>query len=117
MTTFDKFFMENPAQKEIYQKEYNDFLLSEFIIGFGCNPAATDLYGTLSRMAAAVLCFHVSVTLKARLQFFFTFPCLGCQSFKHMIYLQQSRTCPGKKEKNTYPFRYNHEPLSKEPQK
>lgn len=32
MTTFDKFFMENPGQKEIYQKEYDDFLLSEFIL-------------------------------------------------------------------------------------
>ena len=32
MTTFEKFFAENPEQKEIYDKEYNDFLLSEFMI-------------------------------------------------------------------------------------
>lgn len=32
MTTFDKFFQENPEQKIIYEKEYNDFLLSEFIL-------------------------------------------------------------------------------------
>ena len=32
MTTFEKFFAENPGQKEIYDKEYNDFLLSEFML-------------------------------------------------------------------------------------
>ena len=32
MTTFDQFFNENPEQKSIYEKEYNDFLLSEFIL-------------------------------------------------------------------------------------
>ncbi len=32
MTTFEKFFNDNPEQKEIYDKEYNDFLLSEFMI-------------------------------------------------------------------------------------
>ena len=32
MTTFDKFFEENPDQKSIYEKEYNDFLLSEFML-------------------------------------------------------------------------------------
>jgi len=32
MTTFEKFFAENPEQKEIYDKEYNDFLLSEFML-------------------------------------------------------------------------------------
>ena len=26
MTTFDKFFEENPDQKSIYEKEYNDFI-------------------------------------------------------------------------------------------
>ena len=30
MTTFDNFFEEYPEQKEIYDKEYKDFLLSEF---------------------------------------------------------------------------------------
>ncbi len=29
MTTFEQFFKENPDQKEIYEKEYSDFLLSE----------------------------------------------------------------------------------------
>ena len=32
MTTFDKFFTEHPEQKEIYDKEYSDFLLSEFML-------------------------------------------------------------------------------------
>ena len=32
MTTFDKFFAENPEQKEIYDKKYNDFLPSEFML-------------------------------------------------------------------------------------
>lgn len=32
MTTFEQFFNENPDQKAIYEKEYNDFLLSEFIV-------------------------------------------------------------------------------------
>ena len=32
MTTFEKFFAENPEQKDIYEKEYNDFLLSEFML-------------------------------------------------------------------------------------
>lgn len=32
MTTFDKFFAENPEQREIYDKEYNDFLISEFML-------------------------------------------------------------------------------------
>lgn len=32
MTTFEKFFAEHPEQKEIYDKEYNDFLLSEFML-------------------------------------------------------------------------------------
>ena len=32
MTTFEKFFIENPDQKDIYEKEYNDFLLSEFML-------------------------------------------------------------------------------------
>ena len=32
MTTFEKFFAENPEQKEIYEKEYSDFLLSEFML-------------------------------------------------------------------------------------
>ena len=32
MTAFEKFFTENPEQKEIYEKEYNDFLLSEFML-------------------------------------------------------------------------------------
>ena len=32
MTTFEKFFAENPEQKDIYEKEYNDFLLSEFLL-------------------------------------------------------------------------------------
>ena len=31
MTTFDK-FMQNPEQKKKYDKEYNKFLLSEFLL-------------------------------------------------------------------------------------
>ena len=32
MTTFEQFFKDNPDQKEIYDKEYTDFLLSEFML-------------------------------------------------------------------------------------
>lgn len=32
MTTFERFFIDNPEQKEIYEKEYNDFLLQEFML-------------------------------------------------------------------------------------
>lgn len=32
MTTFEQFFEENPEQTPIYEKEYNDFLLSEFML-------------------------------------------------------------------------------------
>ena len=32
MTTFEQFFKDNPDQKEIYDKEYRDFLLSEFML-------------------------------------------------------------------------------------
>ncbi|MGN8739930.1 hypothetical protein [Bilifractor sp. HCP3S3_D3] len=32
MTTFDQFITNNPEQKNIFEKEYEDFLLSEFII-------------------------------------------------------------------------------------
>ena len=32
MTTFEQFFNDNPEQKSIYEKEYNDFLLSEFVL-------------------------------------------------------------------------------------
>ncbi|MCL2293955.1 MAG: XRE family transcriptional regulator [Spirochaetes bacterium] len=31
-TTFDKFITSNPKRKEKFDKEYNDFLLSEFIL-------------------------------------------------------------------------------------
>jgi hypothetical protein len=31
-TTFDKFFKDHPEQKAKFEKEYNDFLLSEFIL-------------------------------------------------------------------------------------
>ena len=31
-TTFDKFITNNPKQKEKFDKEYNEFLLSEFIL-------------------------------------------------------------------------------------
>ena len=29
---YDRFFKEHPEQKEIFDKEYNEFLLSEFIL-------------------------------------------------------------------------------------
>ena len=32
MTTYEKFFAEHPEQKELYDKEYSDFLLSEFML-------------------------------------------------------------------------------------
>lgn len=32
MTTFEKFFNENPEQKGIYEEEYKNFLLSEFMM-------------------------------------------------------------------------------------
>ena len=32
MSTFEKFFEENSEQKPIYEKEYNDFILSEFML-------------------------------------------------------------------------------------
>jgi len=31
-TTFDKFINSNPKRKEKFDKEYNDFLLSEFLL-------------------------------------------------------------------------------------
>jgi DNA-binding Xre family transcriptional regulator len=31
-TTFDKFINNNPKEKELFNKEYNDFLLSEFVL-------------------------------------------------------------------------------------
>jgi len=31
-TTFDKYINNNPERKEKFEKEYNDFLLSEFIL-------------------------------------------------------------------------------------
>ena len=31
-TTFDKFISNNPKRREKFEKEYNDFLLSEFIL-------------------------------------------------------------------------------------
>lgn len=31
-TTFDKFITNNPVQKEKFDKEYSDFLLSEFVL-------------------------------------------------------------------------------------
>jgi transcriptional regulator with XRE-family HTH domain len=31
-TTFDKFINNNPDEKKIFEKEYNDFLLSEFVL-------------------------------------------------------------------------------------
>ncbi len=31
-TTFDKFVKDNPKEKELFDKEYNDFLLSEFVL-------------------------------------------------------------------------------------
>lgn len=32
MTTYEQFFAENPEQKAVYEKEYSDFLLSEFML-------------------------------------------------------------------------------------
>jgi DNA-binding Xre family transcriptional regulator len=31
-TTFDKFINNNPKEREIFEKEYNDFLLSELVL-------------------------------------------------------------------------------------
>jgi transcriptional regulator with XRE-family HTH domain len=31
-TTFDKFINRDPKEKEIFEKEYNDFLISEFVL-------------------------------------------------------------------------------------
>jgi DNA-binding Xre family transcriptional regulator len=31
-TTFDKFINNNPKERELFEKEYNDFLLSEFVL-------------------------------------------------------------------------------------
>jgi transcriptional regulator with XRE-family HTH domain len=31
-TTFDRFIKTNPKEKELFEKEYNDFLLSEFVL-------------------------------------------------------------------------------------
>ena len=31
-TTFDKFITKDPKEKELFDKEYNDFLLSEFVL-------------------------------------------------------------------------------------
>ena len=31
-TTFDKFINSDPKEKELFEKEYNDFLLSEFVL-------------------------------------------------------------------------------------
>ncbi|AEF86279.1 conserved hypothetical protein [Treponema primitia ZAS-2] len=31
-TTFDKFINKDPKEKEIFEKEYNDFLVSEFVL-------------------------------------------------------------------------------------
>ena len=31
-TTFDKFITNDPKEKELFDKEYNDFLLSEFVL-------------------------------------------------------------------------------------
>jgi len=31
-TTFDKFINNDPKEKELFEKEYNDFLLSEFVL-------------------------------------------------------------------------------------
>jgi DNA-binding Xre family transcriptional regulator len=31
-TTFDKFITNNQNEKELFEKEYNDFILSEFIL-------------------------------------------------------------------------------------
>jgi len=31
-TTFDKFITNNPKERELFEQEYNEFLLSEFIL-------------------------------------------------------------------------------------
>jgi hypothetical protein len=31
-TTFDKFINKDPKEREIFEKEYNDFLISEFVL-------------------------------------------------------------------------------------
>jgi DNA-binding Xre family transcriptional regulator len=31
-TTFDKFITNNPEEKDLFEQEYNDFVLSEFIL-------------------------------------------------------------------------------------
>jgi biotin synthase-related radical SAM superfamily protein len=31
-TTFDKFINKDPQEREIFEKEYNDFLISEFVM-------------------------------------------------------------------------------------
>ncbi|MDR1287606.1 MAG: XRE family transcriptional regulator [Treponema sp.] len=31
-TTFDKFINKDPQEREIFEKEYNDFLISEFVL-------------------------------------------------------------------------------------
>jgi hypothetical protein len=31
-TTFDKFIGKDPKEREIFEKEYNDFLISEFVL-------------------------------------------------------------------------------------
>ena len=31
-STFDKFINDNPEQKALFEKEYNEFLLSEFVL-------------------------------------------------------------------------------------
>jgi hypothetical protein len=31
-TTFDKFINSDPKEREIFEKEYNDFLISEFVL-------------------------------------------------------------------------------------
>ena len=31
-TTFDKFITNDPKEKELFEKEYNEFLLSEFVL-------------------------------------------------------------------------------------
>ena len=31
-TTFDKFITSDPGEKELFDKEYNEFLLSEFVL-------------------------------------------------------------------------------------
>jgi len=31
-TTFDKFINNDPKEKELFEKEYNEFLLSEFVL-------------------------------------------------------------------------------------